>query len=168
MASDVTLREVQESDLDKLFEHQADPVAYTLADFPPRDHEAFMVHWARILADDSVWHRAIVADDQLVGHVVCFKRDGVQEVGYWIGREFWGRGYASAALAKFLPLVPARPLHANLVKTNIGSRRVLEKAGFSLLREEGDDLLMILKQQNECRFSAWMRSTCIEKSRVSK
>ena len=86
MPGEVVLREVQESDLPILFAYQADPIAYTLADYPPRDHDAFMAHWAKILADDSVWHRAIVIDDQVVGSVVCFVRNGVQEVGYWIGR----------------------------------------------------------------------------------
>lgn len=145
MPGEVVLREIQESDLPILFEHQADPIAYTLADFPSRDHDAFMAHWAKLLADDSVWHRAIVVDGQVVGHVASFFRNGVQEVGYWIGREFWGRGYASTALAKFLPLVPIRPLHANLIRSNIGSRRVLEKAGFRVLREDGKDLFMILE-----------------------
>lgn len=144
MSDEVTLREVQESDLPALFAYQADPVAYTLADYPPRDHDAFMAHWAKILADDTVWHRSIMVGGQVVGHVACFVRDGMQEVGYWIGREFWGRGYASIALAKFLPIVPIRPLYANLIQSNIGSRRVLEKSGFKLLREEGNDLFMIL------------------------
>jgi RimJ/RimL family protein N-acetyltransferase len=147
MAGDVILREVQESDLPTLFEHQADPVAYTLADFPPRDRDAFMAHWTKILGDDSGWHRAIVVDDQLVGHVVSFVRDGVQEVGYWIGREFWGHGYASTALAMFLPMVPIRPLYGALAKSNHGSRRVLEKAGFIVLNDDGKDLLMILEPE---------------------
>jgi RimJ/RimL family protein N-acetyltransferase len=145
MPGDVVLRNVQESDLPILFEYQADPVAYALADYPPRDHDAFMAHWAKILADDTSWHRAIVVQDKVVGHMVCFMRDGVREVGYWIGREFWGRGIASAALATFLPIVPIRPLYANLAKANIGSRRVLEKSGFRVLREEGEDLFMILE-----------------------
>jgi RimJ/RimL family protein N-acetyltransferase len=145
MSTEVILREVRDEDLPILYEHQADPIAYTLADFPPRDRDAFMAHWAKILADDSGWHRVIVVDDLVVGNVVCFIRDGLQEVGYWIDRRFWGRGYASLALAKFLQIVPIRPLYANLIKTNIGSRRVLEKSGFTVLREDGGDLLMILE-----------------------
>ena len=145
MPGDVILREVQESDLEVLYEYQADPVAYTLADYPPKDHDAFMAHWAKILADKTTWNRAIVVNNQVVGHVACFPRDGVQEVGYWIGREYWGRGYASEALAQFLPLVPIRPLYAGLINTNLGSRRVLEKSGFKLFKENGNDLLMILE-----------------------
>jgi len=144
MSPDVSLREVEESDLPVFFEHQADPAAYTLADFPPRDREAFFAHWAGRRELPNTWQRTIVADGQVVGNVQSFVRDGVQEVGYWLGRQYWGRGYASAALAQFLPLVPVRPLYANLAKSNVGSRRVLEKAGFEIIRDADGDLFMRL------------------------
>lgn len=144
MSDIVALRDIEDADLPTLFEHQADPLAWRMADFPSRDREAFMAHWAKIRADATLWSRAITLDGALVGNVVSFERNGVQEVGYWIGREHWGRGIASQALAQFLAILPMRPLHAGLVKTNLGSRRVLEKCGFTLLREEGDDFVFIL------------------------
>ena len=140
----VVLREVVDDDLPLFYEDQADPVAYGMADFKPRDREAFMEHGERIRVAPKTWIRTIVADDTVVGHVMCFPRDGVQEIGYWIRRESWGRGYASAALARFLPSIPIRPLHAGLAKSNRGSRRVLEKAGFVVIRDEAGDLLMRL------------------------
>lgn len=51
-------------------------------------------------------------------------------VGYWVDRACWGRGIASRALAMFLDEVIARPLHARVATTNLGSIRVLEKCGF--------------------------------------
>ena len=141
---ELILREVEEFDLPIFFEHQADPVAYTLADFPPRDRAAFMAHWAKRQELPTTLQRTIVVDGKVVGNVQSFVRDGVQEVGYWLGREYWGRGYASAALARFLPLVPVRPLYAGLAKSNIASRRVLEKSGFEVIRDEDGDLFMRL------------------------
>jgi RimJ/RimL family protein N-acetyltransferase len=140
----ITLREVVDEDLPIFFANQSDRESYELADYPPKDREAFDAHWARIRADDSNWTRTIVADGAVVGTMMCFVRDGVQEVGYWIGREYWGRGYASQALALFLPLVPVRPLYANLVRTNVGSRRVLEKNGFTVVSDEDGELKMRL------------------------
>jgi len=140
----VILREVEESDLPIFYEHQADPAAYTLADFPPRDRAAFMAHWAKRHELPTTVQRTIVVDGQVVGNVQSFVRDGVQEVGYWLGREHWGRGYASAALTQFLPLITARPLYGVLAKSNVGSRRVLEKAGFEVIRDQDGDLLMRL------------------------
>jgi RimJ/RimL family protein N-acetyltransferase len=143
-AYELILREVEDTDLPLFFEHQADPVAYTMADFKSRDRDAFMEHWAKIRADPDNRVQSVVVDGQVVGNVMCFRRDGLDEVGYWIGREFWGRGYASDALARFLPTLAIRPLYAGLVKTNEGSRRVLEKCGFTVVRDEAGDLLMRL------------------------
>ena len=61
-------------------------------------------------------------------------------VGYWIGREFWGRGIASAALVQFLDYETTRPLAARVAKHNPASIRVLRKAGFASVGEEAFDL----------------------------
>lgn len=52
-------------------------------------------------------------------------------IGYWIGREYWGRGVATQALRLFVAEVPDRPLHAHVAAHNAGSIRVLQKCGFS-------------------------------------
>src|SRR4029453_1988037 len=51
---------------------------------------------------------------------------------YWIGREFWGRGIATQALAVLLSAVKTRPLYARAAKDNVASLRVLEKCGFTI------------------------------------
>ncbi|MCI0635963.1 MAG: GNAT family N-acetyltransferase [Actinobacteria bacterium] len=119
-----------EEDLPILFEHQQDPKANRMASFSPRDREAFMAHWRRILLDEAVTCRTVVVDGQVAGNVVCFQRSGQWEVGYWIGRDHWGRGVATRALTDFVRLVPARPLYGAVVKDNVASIRVLEKCGF--------------------------------------
>jgi RimJ/RimL family protein N-acetyltransferase len=58
--------------------------------------------------------------------------EGEREVGYWLGREYWGKGIATAALAAYLKVEQQRPLHAYVAAHNIGSRRVLEKCGFTV------------------------------------
>ena len=132
----VKLREVTETDLPIFFEHQRDPEATAMAAFPPRNRKDFMAHWAKILADDTVLKRTVVVGEQVAGNVVSFERDGKREVGYMLGREFWGRGLATAALAAFLPHIPVRPLYAHVAKHNVASIRVLEKNGFTLAAED--------------------------------
>jgi RimJ/RimL family protein N-acetyltransferase len=124
------LREVRESDLADFFEHQREPEATEMALFPARDREAFDAHWRRILKDDTLVKRTIVDDGRVAGNVLCWEQDGKHLVGYWVGKEFWGRGLATRALAAFVEVVPARPLHAWVATTNVGSIRVLEKCGF--------------------------------------
>jgi RimJ/RimL family protein N-acetyltransferase len=135
---------VVEADLPVFFAHQRDPEATQMAAFPSRERDAFMAHWDRITADPSVETRTIVAGGDVVGNLVAFERDGRREVGYWIGREHWGRGIATKALAAFLEEVEERPLYAYVVRHNAGSIRVLEKCGFTRLEQDADGIVLML------------------------
>ena len=134
------LREVVEADLPVFYEHQRDPEASAMAAFPSRDRDAFMAHWARTLANDSALTWTIVCDGEVAGNIGCWTADRRMLVGYWVGREFWGRGLATQALAELLDVVDVRPLHAYVAKSNVASIRVLEKCGFVKVDEHaGDD-----------------------------
>ena len=60
--------------------------------------------------------------------------DKEAELGYWIGRTFWGHGYATAGSRLVLQygfeVLGLRRLIARPLERNIASRRVLEKLGF--------------------------------------
>jgi RimJ/RimL family protein N-acetyltransferase len=75
--------------------------------------------------------------------VLSFERDGRREVGYWLGRDHWGRGVATAALVAFLGQERTRPLYAGVLPANGGSLRVLEKCGFSVLGEDDEGLVIL-------------------------
>lgn len=138
--SDVVLRDVAEADLPVFFEHQRDREANHMAAFTakdPEDRAAFMAHWARILGDSTTLNKTVLVDGKVVGHVSSFELEGRREVTYWLGREHWGQGLATRALAAFLEQAEARrPLHARAVKDNRGSLRVLEKCGFTVCGED--------------------------------
>lgn len=68
----------------------------------PNDRAAFNAHWGHILAGPSVTIQTIVVDGQVAGSVSSYMGDVGLEVTYWLGRDFWGRGIATTALAKFL------------------------------------------------------------------
>jgi RimJ/RimL family protein N-acetyltransferase len=144
-SGDVVLRHVTKGDLAIFFEHQRDPVANRMADFPPKGRDAFRVHWTKILADECVTKKTILFDGRVAGNVVSFEQDGEREVGYWIGREYWGRGVATKALSVFLCRVEvSRPLNAGVAKHNIASRRVLEKCGFTVVGEKDEEYILRL------------------------
>ena len=139
VASQVSLREVAESDLDLFFVQQLDADANWLAAFTapdPSDRHAFDAHWRKIRASDTVFNRTILYDGAIAGSVLSYEEEGRTEVSYWLGREFWGKGIATAALAHFLKLRTQRPLHARAAKDNLGSIRVLEKCGFTICGED--------------------------------
>ena len=126
----VVLRDVVESDLPIFFEHQRDPESVQMAAFPSRDHDAFTTHWAKVRGEPSNIIRTIVCDGQVAGNIGSWVGEHHRLVGYWVGREFWGRGVATAALAAFLAEFKERPLHAFVAQHNLGSIRVLEKCEF--------------------------------------
>ncbi len=126
----VRLRDVEPADVPTLFKNECDPDAMEMAVVYPRRAEEFAAHWAKVIDDRSVVARAILVDGILVGYVSCFKLDGLDAVGYWIAKPYWGRGVATRALALLLEQVTIRPLHARAARRNIGSIRVLERCGF--------------------------------------
>jgi RimJ/RimL family protein N-acetyltransferase len=136
MTSDVLLRDVIEDDLPIFFDHQRDPDANQMAAFPARDREAFMAHWTKILGDETGTTKTILFDGQVAGNVVSWGQPGERNVGYWLGREFWGKGIATKALSEFLRLLKTRPLHAHVARHNIASLRVLQKCGFTTIAGE--------------------------------
>jgi RimJ/RimL family protein N-acetyltransferase len=136
---DIRLRPVEDADLPIFLAHQDDPVAAAMAAFATRAPDAFYDHWAEIRTDPTVVTRTITVDGTVVGDIVCWVEDDRREVGYWIGREHWGRGYATAALRSLLEEVPDRPIDARVADHNAGSRRVLEHCGFVRVGETDAD-----------------------------
>jgi RimJ/RimL family protein N-acetyltransferase len=135
----VTLRPATDADFDALFALESDATGADMIAFLPRDpgdRDAFSAHFARITSDDTVVTRIIEADGAFAGYAVSFLIDGERQVGYWIARELWGRGIASAALAALVSELPERPLWGSTAADNLGSQRVLQRIGFVFDRTE--------------------------------
>ena len=135
----ITLRPVETADLDPFYAHQLDPEAIRLAAFVSADRKhrpAFDAHWDKILRAPENTNRTIIADGQVAGHIACFPMEGNLEVTYWLGREFWGRGIATQALNQLLRLITVRPIFARAATDNLGSLRVLQKCGFTIVGQD--------------------------------
>jgi len=131
VAPDLQLRDLLDTDFPALFELQRDETSARMAAFGTRDTSAaeLAARWRGSRADG----RAIVMDGEVVGFVATFSLEGKPQITYWIARTHWGRGIASAALAVFLAQLPLRPLYASAARDNLGSLRVLEKCGFTVV-----------------------------------
>jgi RimJ/RimL family protein N-acetyltransferase len=128
-----------EQDLDVLFELQADEVARHMAAFTSPDggeRERYLAKWRTILADDTTTNKVIVLDGEVVGSIGAFVVDQDTEVTYWVRRDLWGHGLATAALAELLSMVTVRPLRARAAADNVGSARVLLRNGFVRVGQE--------------------------------
>jgi len=137
MPIDLSLRDVAEDDLPIFFEQQLDPDANYMAAFTAKDpanRDAFADHWDRILADSTVLIKTLVFDGQVAGYVLSYEESGKPEVSYWLGKAYWGQGIATQALRAFLAQAnQTRPMAARVAKDNVGSLRVLEKCGFTIV-----------------------------------
>ncbi|WP_396426866.1 GNAT family N-acetyltransferase [Amycolatopsis sp. EV170708-02-1] len=136
---EVALRPVEDRDLDTLYELMRDPESVRMAAFiarDPDDREAFDLHMAKLRTSPDLILRAVTGDGRFLGTIGRFFVDGDAEITYWIDRAVWGRGVASRALALLLEMVEDRPLYARAASDNLGSLRVLRKAGFAVVGTE--------------------------------
>ena len=136
MENKIHIRDVTESDLPILYEQQLDPEATAMAAFPSRDHDAFMAHWKKIMAYENNLIKTISYAGEVAGYILSWEMEGEREVGYWLGKAYWGKGIATQALTEYISIVKTRPLMAHVARHNVGSRRVLEKCGFKVIGED--------------------------------
>lgn len=137
--AEVALRPVEDADLDALFDQMRDPESVRMAAFTakdPDDRAAFDAHMAKVRSAPDATLRAVTRDGQFVGTISSFIMEGDTEITYWIDRSAWGQGIASEVLTLFLKTVSVRPLHARAASDNLGSLRVLQKAGFTIVGTE--------------------------------
>jgi RimJ/RimL family protein N-acetyltransferase len=134
----VVLREMEEDDLYYFFQHQLDPEACYMAAFTrenPADWDSFNKRWTGFLANENMVKRTILFEDQVVGHIIAYKTER-DLLTYWIGKEHWGKGIATCAVAEFIKIFQVRPLFAYVAIDNIASLRVLQKNGFEIIEKE--------------------------------
>ena len=91
-------------------------------------------------AEGPLVYAVLLKDNTHIGHVEAVPMEGGRwEIGYHITKPYTGCGYASEAVAAFVPVI-MRCLRINLIfgicdARNKASCRVLEKCGFSLVFE---------------------------------
>ena len=75
-------------------------------------------------------------DGEMIGVSDLYKRGeaALWEIGYWIGRPYWGQGFMTEACSALLAEADSTLGHedrlAGVFTDNVGSARVLEKLGF--------------------------------------
>ncbi|MCL4836542.1 MAG: GNAT family N-acetyltransferase [Thermoanaerobaculia bacterium] len=141
----LAIRPLEPGDVERVQELASDPAigATSLVPSPfPADGAAVFVARSgaqRAAGTDFVF--ALVAEPGLVGVAALHgvgAPPGSAELGYWVGRPFWGRGFASAGAGEvvrwgFATLGLAR-ITSHCLARNTASARVLRRLGF---RETG-------------------------------
>ena len=99
--------------------------------------EAF--DFSTYLGRDDLFAIRLKTTGRLIGIILSFdEADGVCEIGYGIGSNHWGRGYATEAVKRFLEYLfsekDMKTVCASFFTGNDASRRVMEKCGMHFSR----------------------------------
>lgn len=140
---DYKLRAWKKSDIDSLVEHANNyNIAQWLTNaFPyPYNKEAGEAFFNSIINDNPTRVFAIEVNDKAVGSIGIFPQADIHEknaeMGYWLSEKYWGNGIMPKAIAEIVDYgfktFDITRIFACPFSTNIGSQRVLEKAGFEL------------------------------------
>lgn len=104
--------------------------------YTPADADVWL---AFVLAQDPSTHWAVEVEGEAGGGIGFTRGEDVHvrtaEIGYWLGRRFWGRGIATEALravtAHAFAAYRLDRVEAHVFEWNAASIRVLEKAGYA-------------------------------------
>ena len=124
-ANEVTL--LLQGDTRLAWQTAAIPIPYTLASAH---------HFLSIANSQGI--SAITVSGELVGMAGLCSSGELAEIGYWVGRTHWGRGYATRAVSLLIAEARRRAtsaLIAEVFPENSASMRVLAKNGFERMGE---------------------------------
>ena len=139
----LVLRRWQDSDAESLYEYAKDPDIGPIAGWPPhRSIEESRDIIANVLSGKEAYaiclktdHKAIGAIElKLNGHTDLTERDDECEMGYWLGKPFWGQGIMPEAAREMLRRafeeLGMTRVWCGYYEGNAKSKRVQEKVGF--------------------------------------
>lgn len=151
----LVLRSLEISDADRVYELASDfDVAKTTQNIPhpyPRDGAMkFIERATQLTAEGTTMTFAIALKEtnQLIGviGIGVTEEHNRGEMGYWIGKPYWGLGYATEAVHAIIQFcfhdLKLNKVTARALKDNPGSWRVMEKNGMTY---EGTKKQHILK-----------------------
>jgi ribosomal-protein-alanine N-acetyltransferase len=148
LCSPVVLRHFRPGDASRVQQLAGDrAVSDTTAVIPHPYPDGMAAAWIATHEDERESGRqyafavARAVDELLVGAIALRPIASEHEnVGYWIGREYWGHGYATdatrAVVALAFSCLDCQQVTASYLARNPASGRVLEKCGLVLVRRE--------------------------------
>lgn len=143
------LRRWEESDAESLYEYAKDPDVGPIAGWPPHQSiEESREVIRNVFSGEEAYaiclksdRRAIGAIElMLSGHTDITEKEDECELGYWIGKPFWGQGLVPEAAKELLRRafedLGMKKVWCGYYEGNSKSRRVQEKCGFRYQRTE--------------------------------
>ena len=141
----VALRRWRESDADALFALASDPIVGQMARFPVHaDKEESLRVIREIFCKPEFYAVVSREDGAVIGSISLHPETKGADVydaeeltiGYWMGKPYWGRGFMTEAVkmlcgrCRTSGLFGCKRIIGFTSTDNVGSQRVMEKAGF--------------------------------------
>ncbi|KAG5061655.1 hypothetical protein AAZX31_01G221900 [Glycine max] len=139
---EICLRPLQVSDLDDLLVWTSDEKVAAFCSWDPYSSKDEGINFIQNIASKFLWCRAICLKDRAIGCISLSSnsehdksRSRSAELGYVLGSKYWGKGVATVAVKKVVKAALSELPHLERIEAlvdvfNVGSQRVLEKAGF--------------------------------------
>ena len=114
-------------------------VAKWLSDVPYPYTEQKAEEWLTNINHDDLRFSIFMGDSLIGGVGVSLEKDKKLDLGYWVGREYWGNGYATEAVMGLIQYIKEetdfKQITACYIKGNNSSANVLRKLGFKEVGE---------------------------------
>lgn len=163
----IKLRRLTEQDVDQLAHHANNPRVFAnVRDFFPHPYlpENAIDFIELTSTEDPPLTLAIEFEDQLIGVIGLVPGQDVYrhsiEMGYWLGEEHWGKGFATEAIGLMTSYAFAtlkkRKIFCCVYEGNKGSIRALEKNGFeteAILKDQVFKLGQFLDEQRMAKLN---------------
>ena len=137
------LRRFEESDAENLYEYAKDPDVGPIAGWPPHKSVAESLDVIRNVLNSAEAYAVCLKSDgkaigaielKLNGHTDLSERDDECELGFWLGKPFWGQGIMPEAAREILRHafedLGMQKVWCAYYDGNTKSKRVQEKCGF--------------------------------------
>ena len=143
------LRKLHMSDVQAVYDNWAKDTEVTryLSWQPHVNTEAtrsILMQWVAEYHDPDCFRYGIErkSDHALMGMIDVWEiKDGIPEIGYASGKQYWNRGYMTEALEALLNELKEHgynKIHIRAAAENTGSNRVIEKNGFRLISQSSE------------------------------
>ena len=159
------LRPWEDGDAPQLYEYAKDPDVGPMAGWPPHTSVENSLEIIRgVLGEPDTWAVVLKENGLPVGSIGLMKTTALEncpdlEVGYWIGKPFWGNGYIPEAVQEVLHYgfedKGADRIWVSHIEENFKSRRVIEKSGFRY--QFGKSKTNLLGATHTCLYYAMTR-----------
>ncbi len=137
------LRRWAETDAESLFEYAKNPAIGPIAGWPPHKNVSESLDVIKNVLNGPYCYAICEKDSnipigsielKLKGHTDMTEKEDECELGYWLGKPFWGRGYMPEAAIRLLHFafetLGMTTIWCGYYDGNNNSKRVQEKLGF--------------------------------------